>query len=356
MNRTSLALIAALFCTAACSEEESGSTSTKADADTAPADANPGASAKITIEPRYLRPGETRSFHVTYVAHVPKVPGGTKQLRVWLPVPQDSPVQTVTAVRFAGTVQPTLHTEAKHGNRIAYFELASPGASVDFTMDFDVRRREHLTDLGALAAAGEDASRANSAFLQPDHLTVIDDRVRKLAAEVTAGKTTSLAKARAIYDHVMGHMTYDKSGQGWGLGDTNYACDVGKGNCTDFHALFMSLARASGVPAGFEIGLYLPYEKGRKETLGGYHCWAFFEVPGRTWVPVDISEADKLAERTDYFFGGHTTNRVTLSTGRDLVLEPKQAGAPLNYFLAPYAEADGKPVEATKDWDFRDLE
>jgi transglutaminase-like putative cysteine protease len=102
------------------------------------------------------------------------------------------------------------------------------------------------------------------------------------------------------------------------------------------------------------MGLYLPYEKGKDEPLGGYHCWAFFRVPGKTWVPVDCSEGDRIAERRDYFFGAHTPNRVTLSTGRDLVLEPRQAGEPLNYFLNPYAEADGKPVKTEKSWSYRD--
>jgi hypothetical protein len=44
---------------------------------------------------------------------------------------------------------------------------------------------------------------------------------------------------------------------------------------------------------------------------------------------------------------------VTLSTGRDIVLEPKQAGEPLNYFLNPYAEADGKAVKTDKTWNYK---
>ncbi len=95
--------------------------------------------------------------------------------------------------------------------------------------------------------------------------------------------------------------------------------------------------------------------KGDDENLGGYHCWAFFRVPGKTWVPVDCSEANRNADKRDYFFGGHTSNRVTLSTGRDLTLVPAQEGAPLNYFLNPHAEADGKPVRTDKIWSYRDL-
>jgi hypothetical protein len=60
-------------------------------------------------------------------------------------------------------------------------------------------------------------------------------------------------------------------------------------------------------------------------------------------VPVDISEADKDPSLKDYYFGRLTENRVTFSVGRDLVLVPKQAGEPLNFFVHPYVEVDGKP-------------
>ena len=47
---------------------------------------------------------------------------------------------------------------------------------------------------------------------------------------------------------------------------------------------------------------------------------------------------------------------MTFSTGRDIVLEPRQAGEPLNYFLNPHAEADGQPVKTEKTWNYRDHE
>jgi transglutaminase-like putative cysteine protease len=184
----------------------------------------------------------------------------------------------------------------------------------------------------------------------------VDDEVRKMAAEIVKGRSGTVEKARAIYDHVVAKMVYDKKHEGWGRGSTEHACRIGKGNCTDFHALFNSLCRAEGIASGFEIGLYLPYEKGSAEAPGGYHCWALFRVPGKTWVPVDCSEAMRLPERRAYFFGGSTPNRVTLSAGRDLVLDPPQAGPPLNFFLNPYAEADGKPAPAEKTWSYKDLE
>ena len=38
-------------------------------------------------------------------------------------------------------------------------------------------------------------------------------------------------------------------------------------------------------------------------------------------------------------------NRIAFGTGRDLVLNPPQAGAPLNTFGYPYAEIDGKTID-----------
>jgi len=325
------------------------------------------AAPSMRAEPGFLKPGESRSFSITYRAVVKDIPVDAKKLRIWVPVPQDSPVQTIRGLEFPGPLQPKITVEKRYGNRLAYWEIENPGATMQFApgaktfewaqnVAFTCTRKEQVTDLDKVKEDGEEKDAAAAEFLKDDRLTVVDDRVRRIAAGLVEGKKTTVEKARAIYDYVFEHMTYDKSGKGWGNGDTKYACEAGKGNCTDFHALFMSLCRASGVAAGFEIGLYLPYRKNSDEKLGGYHCWSFFRVPGKAWVPVDISEASKNRDRKDYFFGAHTSNRVTLSVGRDLVLEPKQDGEPLNYLLNPYAETDGKALPTTKDWTCKDLD
>ena len=87
-------------------------------------------------------------------------------------------------------------------------------------------------------------------------------------------------------------MKYDKGGTGWGRGDALFACDARRGNCTDFHALVIGMARSVGIPARFAVGLPLPHARGSGE-IPGYHCWAELYVRGRGWVPVDASEAVK---------------------------------------------------------------
>ena len=79
-------------------------------------------------------------------------------------------------------------------------------------------------------------------------------------------------------------------------------------------------------------------------------------MKGIGWIPVDASEAAKNPVKREYFFGAHDENRVEFSIGRDLTLNPKQAGEPLNYFVYPYAEVDGKAFASVdKFFSCRDL-
>jgi hypothetical protein len=92
--------------------------------------------------------------------------------------------------------------------------------------------------------------------------------------------------------------------------------------------------------------------------IGGYHRWALFHADQHDWVPVDISKADKHPEMKEYYFGNLTENRVTFSAGRDVDLLPKQAGPPLNFFVYPYVEVDGKPLgkdQMQLSFQYRDL-
>ena len=62
-------------------------------------------------------------------------------------------------------------------------------------------------------------------------------------------------------------------------------------------------------------------------------------------MPVDTSEANKHPDQREYFFGAHDPHRVLFTVGRDIMLQPPQQGPPLNYFIYPYVEVDGKPFD-----------
>jgi transglutaminase-like putative cysteine protease len=150
---------------------------------------------------------------------------------------------------------------------------------------------------------------------------------------------------QAFYDYVYRTMRYNKDGTGWGRGDAVWACANKRGNCTDFHSLFIGMLRSQGIPARFLIGFPVP--EGAEGEINGYHCWAEYYDAKRGWIPVDASEAKKKGQKEAYF-GALPNDRIEFSTGRDLVLAPPQKAEPVNYFVSPYAEVDGKPAAELK--------
>jgi transglutaminase-like putative cysteine protease len=293
-----------------------------------------------------------RVFLFTYAGAVTGLQAGEKA-RVWLPVPPSNEDQEIAVESRELPGAGKEGRDRQYGNQILFFETAADrDGNVPFSLIYRVIRREVR---GAERERGDD--RLVKRFLEADKLVPIEGKPLALLKDKELPKDATAA-ARVMYDVVNGHMKYDKSGTGWGRGDAVWACDSKHGNCTDFHSLFISLARANKIPAKFEIGFGLPEKHGNGE-VAGYHCWAKFRVEGRGWVPVDISEANKDPKLTEYYFGNLTENRVVFSTGRDITLEPKQDGEPLNFFVYPYVEVGGKACPAEKvrkTFSYRDVE
>ncbi len=300
----------------------------------------------------------SRTFEVTYQASIKELPAHAGRVEVWIPYPKSDGSQQIEVETVDSPYPTQIETEPSLGNEMIHFVVDHPERTAfDVTQTFRVTRTEKIRKdfAKALPQSGDDLPPEVTRWLKPDRLVPLDGRIRTLSAEVTKGATTDVEKAHKIYEYVVSTMSYDKSGTGWGHGDIYWACDMKRGNCTDFHALFTGLARAAGIPARFEIGLPIPADRGSGE-IGGYHCWAEFYLDGYGWVPVDASEAKKHPDKERYFFGAHDENRVQLSIGRDLTLAPPQQGEPLNYFVYPYVEVDGKPWDGVgHTFTYRDL-
>ena len=72
---------------------------------------------------------------------------------------------------------------------------------------------------------------------------------------------------------------------------------------------------------------------------------------------MDISEADKNPELSDYLFGNLDYNRVLFSVGRDIELVPKSANGPVNFFIYPIMEVSGvRSNNFTQSFYFENIE
>ena len=279
-----------------------------------------------------------------------------KKVRLWIPLPHDSEYQTVDSIEYDAGSAPSVISGDDWGNQMLYVEWDENAEPADrvVTVHFDVKREEVLYP-EIKEDENEVFSEEIKKNLEPSKNLPLNDQVKAKAMEVTEGKSTDLEKARAIYDWVIANMNRNEEVKGCGEGDVCALLDTTmSGKCTDINSMFVALCRASGIPAREHFGIRINAEDISKNQ----HCWAEFYVKGTGWVsadPADVlkavlknnwsKEQEETKEKQEYYWGNLDAERNILSDGRDLRLNPAQAGEVLNDFGYPYAEVDGQKLD-----------
>ncbi len=283
-------------------------------------------------------------------------PEESRDARVWIPYPTSDRDQAIEDVRIEGNFTYSgIYREPETGNLALYAEWKEPEKERYITLSFKATARERVRKDFPENASGEFPVEVLP-YLKETPFVPLGGKVKEAALEATRGKITVIEKARAVYDWVIENTKRDPNVQGCGMGDVEVTLAKRSGKCTDISSVFVAVARAAGVPAREVFGLRLG-KPGQTDITGGHHCWAEFYLPGYGWVPVDPADVRKVmlvkdldldeAEKyREYFFGAVDQYRIVLARGgRGYYLNPRQNAGPLNYFMYPYAEVDGKALE-----------
>ncbi|MEK7793432.1 MAG: transglutaminase-like domain-containing protein [Candidatus Hydrogenedentota bacterium] len=303
-----------------------------------------------------------RDVQLTYTATVPTIPEDAKVIDLWLPVAQDTDGQTVSKVTVNYPEGGAIATERGHGNKIWHKRFEAPfdddlhDGAIGAEIAFEIHRTEIVVQQAKDLSPTPKVTGKFAKYLEPNRLIPINiDPINATAENLYLKDAAPIVAARRIYDWLITEFTYNWKAPGAGTGDVRWACDSKTGDCTDYHSTFLALCRNQGIPADHEFG-YPIRLKTSEGKIPSYHCWARFHVEGVGWIPIDASEADKHPEIREYNFGSQSQDLLKFTHGRDVVLTPPQQGPPLNVFIHPYVEIDGKPYEeVTEAVYFRDL-
>jgi transglutaminase-like putative cysteine protease len=310
------------------------------------------------------------------------VPEGAKKLRIWFAMPQNDAASRVDGFKVEAPFPHRIEKDSE-GNTAVYVEVADPAVK-EFSIveTFTITRREILSGVSAAKTRPyEAADRAGKEkHLGANTNVIIDDGIRKLSAEIVGEEKNPVLAARKLYDWTLKNIDYwvkdPKTRKASPVGSTEYCLRTRTGNCTDFHSLWMSLARAAGIPTRLIYGSFFKLELDGQDADQSYHCWPEFFVPNVGWVPHDVAVADIYADtyevnkdnevlvrrttadgykgpdasKVDYYFGNIEERRVVWSVGRDLTLSPKQDGGPVNALAKAYVEVDGKIHPEKEGW------
>jgi transglutaminase-like putative cysteine protease len=294
-----------------------------------------------------------QTYDVEQTVTVNDIPKGARSVRLWVSIPDDAAAQRVlnlSVVSAPGAWQ--VVRDRDRACRFLYMEIPKPKAGeLSATVAFTVHRSAVAYPLDPAGAAPLTSEQkplfAEELRLDSPHMEVTPT-ISKIAAEVCGDEANPAVVATKLLNYVADsadHYSKNPNVPTCGVGDAASCMEKGGGCCSDLHSLFISLARAKGIPARLQMGYRLQPKNVGILADPGYRCWAEYFIAGYGWIPCDIVEADAgdAAGRTRWFTG-LTERRVHLNEGRNFDLPFKQAKARVNLMTIGYAEIDGKPV------------
>jgi hypothetical protein len=162
-------------------------------------------------------------------------------------------------------------------------------AGYTYTVESDVPDPTLAMLESTTTASGADATRS---LQLPDS---VSDKVKALAQQITAGKTTAWDKAKAIQDYLRdtSTFTYDLNAKPGHSEDDleNFLFETRTGYCEQFASAFAVLARTVGLPArvavGFTPGTYDATTRTYEVDTDNAHSWPEVDFAGIGWVPLE---------------------------------------------------------------------
>jgi transglutaminase-like putative cysteine protease len=308
-----------------------------------------------------------RTFEVTTRAEVLRPSGRTL---VWLPAAliSETPFQRTLANKFSAEGGTAEMVESK-ADALGIVAASFPaGVRPVLTLTSRVATKNVAVDLAAPGKAPKADRTELEHFLRPTNLVPTDGIVKATATQVTKGAKSDAAKASAIYEWIVDNTYRNPKTRGCGVGDIRFMLesrDLG-GKCADLNALYVGLARASGLPARDVYGIRVAKSELGYKSLGAssenvtkaQHCRAEVHLDGYGWVPVDPADVrkvvleeppgnrplddDMVKKARARLFGSWEMNWMAYNFAHDVAL-PGSSGPRVPFFMYPQAEtADGR--------------
>ena len=328
-----------------------------------------GLSAAFAL-PGNATPTGWRTFEVTTRVELLKPSGVT---RIWLPAALivQTPFQKTLSNRFSaagGTARIVRSKADGLGILTAEFPI---GVTPALTLISQVATKNYSVDLSTPGKPPLVTRAELDYFRRATKMLPTDGIVKATANQITNGCATDLQKARAIYDWVVENTFRNPKTRGCGNGNIRFMLeshDLG-GKCADLNALYVGLARASGLPARDVYGIRTAKSQLGYKSLGAssenvtkaQHCRAEVYLETHGWVPVDPADVRKVVleeppgDRSlddpkvrlarERLFGSWEMNWMAYNFSGDVEL-PGSSGERLNFLLYPQAETSEGRIDS----------
>lgn len=314
-------------------------------------------------------PGPWRRFELTTRIEIARPAGAAGPIQAWLPLPSVSEADWIRPGESRWTTtaaSASVARDPKYGAEMLHLVSADDAATLVAEVASPAELRDRAVELAAAGPAVELSEAERRLYLEPTVLIPTDGIVKETADRITAGAAGDLARARAIYAWVVENTFRDAATRGCGTGDIAAMLTTGflGGKCADLNALFVGLARASGIRARDVYGIRVAPSRFGYKSLGAnsatvtksQHCRAEVHLAGWGWVPVDPADVRKVAleeppgnralddakvaAARQGLFGAWEGNWIAYNVAHDVAL-PGSTGPELGFLMYPQAELAG---------------
>ncbi len=318
-----------------------------------------------------VTPGAWRSFQITTRLEIAQ-PRGVSQ--AWVPLPSVSDPNWIRPIGndwHTNAKSAEIYRDPKYGAEflhVTWSETERPPV-VEVVSQFATRDR--AIDLARPGKHETLSATDRALYTSATELIPIDGIVKDTADYVTAGARTEVAKARAIYEWIVDNTFRDAKTRGCGFGDIKSMLEMGNlgGKCADLNALYVGLARASGLPARDVYGIrvapsrfgYKALGAGSENITKAQHCRAEVFLSRFGWVPVDPADVrkvvleepptnlplgdPKVAAARATLFGAWEMNWLAYNTAHDLRL-PGARQPHADFVMYPQIETGGERLDS----------
>ncbi len=126
-----------------------------------------------------------------------------------------------------------------------------------------------------------------------------------ISSNIIGNEKNKIKQAKKIYDYIINNLQYKL--QGGHLKGAKFAYENKEGECGDYSALFVAMARSIGIPSRPVVGFWAD------PSYGKTHVWAEFYVQDIGWIPVDPTIGQQSNNKRDYYFGNMDNKRLIMS-------------------------------------------
>jgi transglutaminase-like putative cysteine protease len=243
------------------------------------------------------------------------------------------------------TTPTSIDYEPVHGNGVLYWrstDQPEPGKTVKFGEQFYVT----VYAISAQVNPGDVQPYDTSSELyqlytkSEKNLEAAEALVIQAAQEAVGSETNPYLQAKLIYEWIAPHLSYQTNNN---LQGALLTLQLGGGECGDYSAVFVAMARAVGIPARPVVGYMAA-------SGASHHVWAEFYLQGLGWLPVDATFGDQGEAMNEWYFGNLDNGRIILSKNYNLTLVPSSEKAELFQTYYWWYWGSGGSLQAEETW------